>query len=58
MTENHPADEAINEQKKVQAGLYRIRDVVNGLLALAEDGSIGAGQVLAAMKKAVVRHLG
>jgi hypothetical protein len=58
MTENTPANENSNSQKRTQAGLYRVRDIINGLLAMVDDNCVSEGQVLSTVKKAVVKHLG
>jgi hypothetical protein len=63
MTENSPAnpDESIDEnaaaaefqaQKQAVGKLYRLREVLAGLIALAEDGSISSHQVKAGLRKA------
>jgi hypothetical protein len=45
-----PAAEAA-AQKSIVGKLYRLKDVVAGLIALAEGGSIGAGQVRGALQQ-------
>lgn len=44
--------ETVAAQKRVVGSLYRMREIIAGLIALAEDGSISAGQVKNALRTA------
>ncbi len=63
MTQNHPATpldgeaehaaaEELANQKQAVGKLYRLKEILSGLIALAEDGSISAGQIRAGLQKA------
>ena len=63
MTENHPATvdpetgemtpaDELQAQKHIIGKLYRMKEVISGLVALAEDGSIGAVQIKSALQTA------
>ena len=57
--EQYPEESAAQEldaQKRVKGGLYRMREIIAGLIALTEDGSISAGQVKQALQKAFKRQ--
>jgi len=46
-------EEMLAAQKKMMAGLYRLRDIISGLIALADDGGLQFHQVRAAISKSV-----
>jgi len=52
--EQYPEESAADElaaQKKALASLYRMRDVISGLIALADGGSIGSNQIRIALQQ-------
>lgn len=62
MTTNHPAvdddgreipenQSSVNSSNKVLGKLYRLKEVIAGLISLAEDGGISLGQVKDALRK-------
>ena len=43
-------------QRRVVSSLYRMREIIAGLIALAEDGSISAGQIKNGLLVAFKKH--
>jgi len=67
MTENNPSDggeqypeesaeQELQNQKQIIGKLYRMKDIIAGLIALSESGGISAGQVRSGLKHAFQKN--
>lgn len=57
--EQYPEESAADElqaQKQIVGKLYRMKEIIAGMIALAEDGSVSANQVKCGLQKAFKKN--